>query len=53
MLKNRNRLVRSSAKLAIPKDRLRVVPQERLADVSGGDPPGPPNPRPDWIGSWY
>jgi hypothetical protein len=53
MLKNRNRLVRSPAKLAIPKDKLRVVPQDRLAEVSGGDPSSSTDPHPNWIGSWY
>lgn len=52
-LQKRNRLSRSPAKLAIPKDTLRAVPEDRLAEVSGGDPPSSTNPHPNWIGSWY
>ncbi len=54
-MKNRNRLTRSPVKLGINKDKLRVVPDDRLAEISGGgDPPSAPgNPHPDRIGSWY
>jgi hypothetical protein len=43
-MKNRNRLACSPVKLAINKDKLRVVPDDRLTEISGGgDPPADPH----------